>query len=244
MFLKAQSSRVFENVVQQIEDAIVNGDYAPGDRLPSEKQLLAMLDVSRGTLRESLRALEQKGLINIRPGAKGGIFVRELNSDQMAQSLELFIRSQKVSLADLSQFREDLEGLVTARAAQQCRPQDRHTLDELQSQALKLKDQGLKQWTPFMKLDVDIHMAIARIAANPLHYFFLETVHSFFHAPNVRAYLPRTQEVMDLTYESLVAIVKAVEQGDSGQAQSQAIEHVRLFFKFMAETEQAAKHNN
>ena len=241
MFLKAQSSRVFENVIQQIEDAILSGDYAPGDRLPSEKQLISMLDVSRGTLRESLRALEQKGLIDIRPGAKGGIFVRELNSDQMIQSLGLFLKSQKITLNQLAQFREDLEGVTAARASECCDQKQQKELNSLIDSALALNKQGTSHWSQFMQADQAIHMAIAKIAGNPLHYFFLETVHSFFHAPNVRAYLPRTGEVMDLTMDSLGRIVTAVKSANPSSAQDLAREHVRIFLKFMTEAEKTSR---
>ncbi len=228
-------------MVHQIEDAILNGEFGPGEKLPSEKELMSILDVSRGTLRESMRALEQKGLVEIKPGAKGGIYVRELNSDQMIQSLGIFIRSQRVTLSELSQFREDLEGLITARAAESCGTQDAKGLKELLRQALTMKERGLSHWPQFMQADQSIHMAIAKIAANPLHYFFMETVHSFFNAPNVRAYLPRNGEVMDRTYDSLAAIINAVETGDRQGAQAQAKEHVRIFFSYMARAAQAAR---
>ena len=62
MFTKVRQVRAFESATRQVEDAILQGRFSAGDRLPPERELQALLDVSRNTLRESLRVLEQKGL--------------------------------------------------------------------------------------------------------------------------------------------------------------------------------------
>ncbi|MCK7505951.1 MAG: GntR family transcriptional regulator [Desulfobacterales bacterium] len=124
MFTKVRQVRAFESVIQQVEAAILQGGLAVGDRLPSERELQGLLDVSRNTLRESLRVLEQKGLVEIRKGNRGGIFVKELNADSMTESLGLFVQSQRITMEQISEFRQDLEGLVTRRAALQADPGD------------------------------------------------------------------------------------------------------------------------
>ena len=63
MFIKAKQSRVFQDVVEQIQNAIISGKLEPGSKLPAERELKDMFNTSRGTLREALRVLEQKGLI-------------------------------------------------------------------------------------------------------------------------------------------------------------------------------------
>jgi GntR family transcriptional repressor for pyruvate dehydrogenase complex len=235
MFLKAQSSRVFENVVQQIEDAILSGEYSPGDRLPSEKELLQVMDVSRGTMRESLRALEQRGLIRIKQGAKGGIYVRESNTEHLTQSLDLFMRSQRVTHDQLAQFREDLEGMVAGRAARLATSQGLRKLDNLIEKAEQQTKTGASSWDEFMSGDRKVHLAIAEMARNPLHSFFLETVYNYFHGPNVDAYLPHTQEIMRVNLKSLKCIVNAIKDGDQEQAKAMAIQHVRRFNGFMTQ---------
>ena len=78
MFTKVRQVRAFESVIQQMEAVILQGSFSVGDRLPSERELQGLMDVSRNTLRESLRVLEQKGLVEIRKGHRGGIFVKEI----------------------------------------------------------------------------------------------------------------------------------------------------------------------
>ncbi|MCK7504178.1 MAG: GntR family transcriptional regulator [Desulfobacterales bacterium] len=98
MFQTAKPTKVFQEVVAQIEEAILAGRIETGQTLPSERELKEMFQISRGTLREALRVLEQKGLIEIRLGVGGGSVVRAVDAGRVSESLGLLIRSQKVSL--------------------------------------------------------------------------------------------------------------------------------------------------
>ncbi|HWR91133.1 MAG TPA: FadR/GntR family transcriptional regulator [Desulfobacterales bacterium] len=227
MFTKVRQVRAFESIIQQVESAILQGGLAVGDRLPSERELQGMLDVSRNTLRESLRVLEQKGLVEIRKGNRGGIFVKQLNADCMAESLGLFVQSQRITMEQISEFRQDLEGLVSCRAARKAEAGRMAEIDRLLQQAETLAGQGAAQWEAFMQADRDIHLALARLAGNPLHLFFLETVHTHFHRYHINAYLPRDEATIRVTLAELQAIVKAVSRGEAERAESLAREHVR-----------------
>ena len=71
MFRIAAQNRIFQDVVNQIQDAVLDGRLKVGDVLPPERDLKAMFDTSRGTLREALRVLEERGLIEIKLGVHG-----------------------------------------------------------------------------------------------------------------------------------------------------------------------------
>ncbi|MBN2123894.1 MAG: FadR family transcriptional regulator, partial [Deltaproteobacteria bacterium] len=116
MFRKAKQNRIFEDVVEQIQEAVLEGRLEPGSKLPSERDLREMFNTSRGTLREALRVLEQKGLISIKTGVTGGAVVNALTTSKVSESLDLLIRYQKVSLSDLAEFREGVEGIVAGLA--------------------------------------------------------------------------------------------------------------------------------
>ena len=107
---KVRRVRASGQITRQLEQAILGGRLAAGDRLPSERELQGLLEVSRNTLREGLRELEQKGLVEIRKGRRGGIFVKEMGAGPMTESLGLFVQSQRVTMEDISEFRRDLEG--------------------------------------------------------------------------------------------------------------------------------------
>jgi DNA-binding FadR family transcriptional regulator len=68
LFQKVKQKRVYHEVADQIEEAIVSGLLKPGEKLPVERELVGQFDISRRTLREALRILEQKGLIEVKIG--------------------------------------------------------------------------------------------------------------------------------------------------------------------------------
>jgi DNA-binding FadR family transcriptional regulator len=227
MFTKVRQVRAFESVIRQVENAILEGGLAAGDRLPPERELQGLLDVSRNTLRESLRVLEQKGLIEIRKGNRGGIFVRELTADAMSESLGLFVQSQRIRMEQISEFRQDLEGLVTRRAALKTAAGKTDEVERILKRADGLAAEGPERWGEFMQADRDVHLALARIAGNPLHHFFLETVHANFHRCHINAYLPRDAETIRTTLRELKDIVRAVARGEADTAERLAREHVQ-----------------
>jgi DNA-binding FadR family transcriptional regulator len=227
MFTKVRQVRAFESIIQQVETAILQGHLTAGDRLPAERELQEMLDVSRNTLRESLRVLEQKGLIEVRQGNRGGIFIKQINADSMAESLGLFVRSRRITLEHLSEFRQDLEGLVTRRAARRADSKNMRAAHRLLEKAEDLARQGSSQWDAFMQADKEIHLALARLAGNPLHHFFLETVHTNFHRYHINAYLPRDVRTIRTTLRELKAILEAVSRGEAESAERLARQHVR-----------------
>ncbi len=219
--------RASGEIIRQLEEAIVLGRLAAGDRLPSERDLREQMEVSRNTLREGLRVLEQKGLVEIRKGRRGGIFVRELTAGPMAESLGLFVQSQRVTMEEISEFRQDLEGLLARRTAQRAGPAGLEELRRLLRRAEALAEAGPGAWEAFMEADKEVHLALARLGGNLLHYFFLETVHDNLHHWHITAYLPRDAEMIRTTLAELRELVGAVALGDGDRAEALAREHVR-----------------
>src|SRR5256885_6691524 len=80
MFGAVRSPRVYEHIVAQIERAIYERRLAHGDKLPAERQLVREFGASRVAVREALRALEHRGLVDVRQGSAGGYFIRELDA--------------------------------------------------------------------------------------------------------------------------------------------------------------------
>ncbi len=101
--------RSFDHIVGQIRDAIASGGIAPGERLPSERDLGVAFGVSRTTLREALRALEAQGVIEIRTGSRGGAFVAEPSSELVAAALGALLRFRSATARELAEFRVPFE---------------------------------------------------------------------------------------------------------------------------------------
>ena len=233
-FKKMIKIKSYQNVVDQIQSAICDGSLKDGDKLPSEMKLTKMFDTSRGTIREALRVLEQKGLISVKTGVKGGPIVKEANTIPMSESIALLIRHQKVSLQHLAQFRKILEGHIAAQSALMAGKNEINQLKAILKEAkmhIKTKPSG---WEEFHKMDATFHMVLAKIAKNPLIEANLQSIHDniqiYFHQ-----YLPFSDVLLMDNYEDLCKIVEAVENKNSITAQQLAETHVTKFNDLMEE---------
>lgn len=232
IFRAARQSRIFQDVVEQIQEAIIDGRLTAGDKLPAERELKEMLQTSRSTLREALRVLEQKGLIEIKLGTGGGAVVRSLTSDQVAESLDLLIRSQKVSLNHLAEFRESIEGNVVALAAERICREDVEQLNQLLDQAGDCVEHGTDELEEFLRVDRELHMLLAKITRNPVYISILKTVHDNIHRYYER-FLTMDDREMRENYIDLREIVQTVTQGQTEKARKLAQSHVWRFTRYM-----------
>ena len=244
MFTQAKQNRVFEDIISQIQEAVLRGDLKTGDRLPAERELKEIFQTSRGTLREALRVLEQKGLIEIKTGVSGGAFIKAVTSHQVSESLDLLLRSQKVSLKDLAEFREEVEGIVTGHAAELAEEEDIHALYDILEEAKSIIDQGKPDWDRFIDIDNNFHMELARIAGNHLYILVLKSIHDNINRYYNR-FLSRDEKILREGYQDMCEIVKTIEVNDAVNAKLLAQEHVRRFNRFMelAEKENQREQN-
>lgn len=234
MFKTVKQSRAYQDVVEQIQEAIIAGTLKPGSQLPAERDLKEQFGISRGTLREALRVLEQKGLIEIRTGVAGGSIIRELHSETLSENLGLLIRNRAVSLRDLAEFREGMEGGVAALAAQRAGGNDRALLGRLLAEAEGHLGEGRNGWDAFVRTDEQIHMALARISGNQLFITVMESLYHNIHT-YYETYLPWGEALLLENFSDLKNIVAAVTAGDAEKAREHAQGHVRRFNVHMEE---------
>ena len=232
MFTQAKQNRVFEDIISQIQEAILRDDLKAGDRLPPERELKEIFQTSRGTLREALRVLEQKGLIEIKTGVSGGAFIKVVTSHQVSESLDLLLRSQKVSLEDLAEFREEVEGIVTGHAAELAKKEDISVLKNILNQARLILDQDESKWEKFIDIDNNFHIELARIAGNYLYILVLKSIHDNINRYYNR-FLSKEEKILTDSYQDMCEIVKAIEENDAANARLLAQEHVRRFNRSM-----------
>jgi DNA-binding FadR family transcriptional regulator len=227
-------------VVEQIQEAIIDGQLKVGDRLPAERDLKEMLQTSRSTLREALRVLEQKGLIEIKLGMGGGAVVKTVSSDLVAESLDLLIRSHQVSLRHIAEFRERVEGDVVVLATSRMKASDTRNLKTLLDDARKCVDRGAEAVSDFLTADKNIHLYFAKITGNPIYISILKTIHE-----NIRRYfdefLIMEEPEMKENLQDLENVVSAMESGKAEAAGDIARTHVRRFNGYMEMRERQYK---
>ncbi|MBC2768192.1 MAG: FadR family transcriptional regulator [Desulfosarcina sp.] len=232
MFRAARQNRIFQDVVEQIQEAIIEGHLKVGDRLPAERELKEMLQTSRSTLREALRVLEQKGLIEIKLGMGGGAVVKAVSSDLVTESLDLLIRSNQVSLRHIAEFRERVEGDVVRLATSRMTESDRLVLKKLLDDARQCAIRGTEAVSDFLTADKNIHLCFAKITRNPIYISILKTIHD-----NIRRYfdefLVMEEPEMNENLQDLEDVIKAMENGDAEKAGDIAQTHVKRFNRYM-----------
>jgi GntR family transcriptional repressor for pyruvate dehydrogenase complex len=232
MFSPAKQNRVFQDVVQQIQEQILSGTLKAGDTLPSERDLKTMFQVSRGTIREALRVLEQKGLIGIKLGVGGGAVVKPASVDKVAESLALLIRHQKVSLGHLAEFREEVEGDIAALASQRAEPDDIMRLEGLLQKAQEYAEKGTEFTGQFLEVDKNIHLTLARITGNPV-YESVERIVQGNIIPYYETHLEMEARRLQENCNDLQNIVGAVKRGHAEEARCLTKKHVAKFSTYM-----------
>src|SRR5258708_26140572 len=105
MFQSVKANRISDEIVTQIKEALFEGKRQPGDGLPTERDLAEQFDTSRSSVREALRGLEQEGVIQIKKGISGGIFVVDMGHEPVANSLHNLFRLRRISLDDITEAR-------------------------------------------------------------------------------------------------------------------------------------------
>ena len=115
MSLKIKAAKLSDVILQQLENMILEGSLAPGEKLPPERELAKQFEVSRPSLREAIQKLEAKGLVTRRQG--GGTFVKNQLEEGLTDPLFDLISKHPESHFDLLEFRHALEGIAAYYAA-------------------------------------------------------------------------------------------------------------------------------
>ncbi len=139
-FSPVKRKRVSEAIYEQIENMIIKGELRPGDKLPSERQMMSLYKRSLPTVRESLRMLESAGYITVIPGE--GAVVREPDINPLGKPLVEFMKFKKVPFQDIYEFMQQTEPIFVAEAAQRRTWEDIVSLEKNLSDMYKSLDEA------------------------------------------------------------------------------------------------------
>jgi GntR family transcriptional repressor for pyruvate dehydrogenase complex len=209
--------RLYQEIVDQIQQQILSGALKPGDQIPAERDLAERFGVSRTAVREAIKSLTEKGLIEVFVGR--GTFVTNLSPDRVVESITLLLRNEPHNVASLQEARDILE-VPTARLAAQRRT-DAHVarlrainaeLEEEHSISPRLVDG-----------DTEFHVEVARATGNPVLVLLSQTIVALlrterlyrddFDVSNLPTALADHREIID-----------AIADGD-GERAAQAMTH-------------------
>lgn len=219
LYKTIKTSRLYEQIVQQIEESILNGTLKPGDQLPPERELAEQFGVSRTAVREAMKTLREKGLIEAYSGR--GTFITDGTSQAIRQSLDLMIKiGQGESLQHLAELRAILEPEIAALAAVRTEEQLLVTMRE----AVATMERSLRDPDAYIEADLDFHLALAEAAANPLILSLIDSIVGLLREQRLRIFnVEGGPERGQYHHKRILA---AVEAGDADKARSAMRAHL------------------
>jgi GntR family transcriptional repressor for pyruvate dehydrogenase complex len=154
-------ARAYEQLAQLLRDRITSGDLREGDRLPSETALAEQAGVSRSTVREALRILEQDGLVTRR--SPRIMVVSDRSEDPVFRELRRELRRRNVTFHHLHEALMTFDPELTRFAAMRADKSDVQSLRRL----IETQEANLDNLAEWSRLDVEFHQALAEMSANP-----------------------------------------------------------------------------
>ncbi len=142
LFKPVQIRRSFEVICEQIRDRINRGELRSGDRLPSEKELADQFNISRTAVHEAMRNLEAAGLVEMRTGIHGGIYIHSGNTSGIKQAVQDMVAIGQVSIASVTEARIELMATAIRLACERATAEELDAIDADISYHSQLFDNG------------------------------------------------------------------------------------------------------
>ena len=215
---KLSHPKLHEVVTERLTAMIINGDFLPGEKLPTERELTARLSVSRGVVREATKMLEAKGLVTIQPGI--GVTVVHPNGEQLTNSFSLFVKRQKTGMNDLLELRQCLEVEAAGFAAVRATTNDIAKLEE----SCQHMEQEIAHAERFIMFDLQFHQQIATMSRNVLFGAVLDSLSDvLLESRRVSA---QVENGLVIASQAHRRILLAIAQHDSFEARTQMRLHI------------------
>ena len=195
-----------ERIVARILGLISEKKLKPGDRLPPETELAAMLSVSRPSLREALRALSVMNVVETRQGS--GTYVTSLQPELLVEHLDFVFSLDVSTFIQLLQARSVIEPGISEIAASQITDEEIAELEAVVAQSERSRDDP----HAFMMADADLHQLIAHASRNPILIRFMESIGRLGLASRRRT--TQLPGVVDQVLEDHRAIIQALKARD------------------------------
>lgn len=223
-FEKVERSTTLEIIIKQIKDKIRSGEIQPGDKLPSERELSEMMEVSRTIVREAIKALTFSGYLDVIQGK--GAFVTEsaLKYDEISKLLS---KISDFSLSSLMESRIMLEGEFARLAALRS---DEKDIEEIENCLDGMKKSDSIRL--FVVKDLDFHMAIADATHNKFMSTLMKIIGDLLHneTNEITQYsIPIKDKIINVSDE----ICKAIKNKDEEKAKKLMIDHLAIVEKSM-----------
>lgn len=203
---KAQARSLFQAMADELRVAIYRGEWSPGDKLPTQRELSEKFGASRVVVREALRCLEQEGLIHIKRGYGGGNFVANPNTRPVQDSLVAMLRTGQITMENLAEARSIYEPEVARLAALRATSEDLAKMAEV----IRREEAALRAGGPQEEFTLAFHRLVAEATKNPVLVTAMKAIVNILLAEVRPLELDRSvqQSIVDFhqqIYEALLA---------------------------------------
>ena len=224
---KTEYQSAGQEIFNDIKQKIISGKFLPGDHLLSERKLMEVYGRSRPTIREALQMLERAGFIKIIPRSRP--VVLPYSGRGIEKPINEAIEVQKISLAEIREFREVLEGATAAWAA------ERRTQDDIRSihNCLLQMGEAVSDYETFLRLDIDFHMLVARAAKNRTTELILSSISDISREFTRQDLVPLTPRAVKQRckeiYNLHLKIYEKIRDHDPNGARTAMLYHLNAF---------------
>ncbi len=214
-----QSERLYAKIVEQIQRRILGGELKVGDHLPPERELAEQFQVSRTAVREAVKALSEKGLVQVFPGK--GTFITNGTSQAVRQSLGMLMKiGQADGTRDLMEVRYIFEPEIAALAAQRA-SEEHYTAMQA---AVEMMDRSLDDANAYIEADLDFHLALAEASQNILILTLIDSFVDLLREQRIRIFHVEGGPLRGQLHHK--RILEAIRSHDTEAARSEMRAHL------------------
>jgi len=215
---KIKKEGVADKVVRRILELIKSGNLKAGDRLPAERELIEIFNVSRPTLREALRALSVLGVTESRHG--GGAFVTNLDGEKLLAPLEFFVSLSEKNVQESFDCRRLIEVEIAGLCAEKATPEDISKLDNM----LRTQENVGNDPIAFRMLDSEFHACLYKMSGNSM----MERLATGFYNMGLeeRRIATESSRVTEQSLRDHKKIVAGIKSGDRVEAMETMARHI------------------
>jgi GntR family transcriptional regulator, transcriptional repressor for pyruvate dehydrogenase complex len=217
-FEAVRKTKVYEQIAQQLQRMILDGLMKVGDKLPPERELAEMLQVSRGSLRDAIRTLELMGLVEARQGE--GTVVCNPSVNSLINPLATVLLRQRELIGDLLEFRRMIEPTLAARAAANATDQEVAFMEDILRRQKEKVDRGELA----IEEDSEFHYSIARAAGNSVVLKVLDAFMDLLRESRERSL--QLEGRLQKSYTGHRRILNAIRRHDAPAAEAAMRQHI------------------
>jgi GntR family transcriptional repressor for pyruvate dehydrogenase complex len=233
-FQAVDQRRTFEQILLQIEEAIIEGRLKPGDRLPPERDLAQTFGVSRASVREALRVLEMFGVIMARRGTgpDAGSIVAHSAQNGLESALRLHVGLLRIPTKDMVEVRAVLEQQAAQKAAERADDKATARLREIVDSM-----RAATESNEFNDFDTEFHVELARVSGNSLLPVLMEALRGTMKRAMLEGFgrLDDWRAERDVLVAEHERVVSCIDAGDREGAGKAIQGHVLRFYRHVME---------